>query len=106
MTEEEKGPVYAPELAGGEWLQGDPLSIRDSGQPVLIDFWDYTCMNCLRTSPYVREWHRRYSEHGLRIIGVHTPEFTFARNSASSGSAGLIRRLSRFTSLPSSQRSS
>tara|TARA_Y100000588_G_C14242836_1_gene920132 strand:+ start:1338 stop:2342 length:1005 start_codon:yes stop_codon:yes gene_type:complete len=81
MTEEEKGPVYAPELAGGEWLQGDPLSIRDSGQPVLIDFWDYTCMNCLRTSPYVREWHRRYSEHGLRIIGVHTPEFTFARNS-------------------------
>ena len=80
MTEEERGPVYAPELEGGEWLQGDPVAIRGSGKPVLIDFWDYTCVNCLRTLPYVAEWHRRYAERGLQIVGVHTPEFSFAKN--------------------------
>jgi thiol-disulfide isomerase/thioredoxin len=80
MPEEERGPVYAPELEGGEWLQGDPVAIRGSGKPVLIDFWDYTCVNCIRTLPYVTEWHRRYAEHGLQIVGVHTPEFSFAKN--------------------------
>ena len=80
MTEEERGPVYAPELEGGEWLQGDPVAIRGSGKPVLIDFWDYTCVNCLRTLPYVTEWHRRYADLGLQVVGVHTPEFSFAKN--------------------------
>lgn len=80
MTQEETGPVYAPELEGGEWLQGDPVAIRGSGKPVLIDFWDYTCVNCLRTLPYVKEWHRKYAELGLMVVGVHTPEFSFARN--------------------------
>ena len=80
MTQEERGPVYAPELEGGEWLQGGPVAIRGSGKPVLIDFWDYTCVNCLRTLPYVTEWHRKYAEHGLVIVGVHTPEFSFAKN--------------------------
>jgi thiol-disulfide isomerase/thioredoxin len=80
MTQEERGPVYAPELEGGEWLQGDPVAIRGSGKPVLVDFWDYTCVNCLRTLPYVTEWHRRYAEHGLQVVGVHTPEFSFAKN--------------------------
>ena len=70
----------ALELEGGEWLQGDPVRIRDRGAPVLVDFWDYTCLNCLRTLPYLREWHRRYAEHGLAIVGVHTPEFSFAGN--------------------------
>ena len=70
----------APEFEGGEWLQGGPLRIADSGGPVLVDFWDYTCLNCLRTLPYQREWHRRYAEHGLTIVGVHTPEFSFGKN--------------------------
>jgi thiol-disulfide isomerase/thioredoxin len=79
MTQEEIGPVYAPELEGGAWLQGDPVAIRGSGKPILIDFWDYTCVNCLRTLPYVKEWHRKYAELGLMVVGVHTPEFSFAK---------------------------
>ncbi len=72
--------VLAPELSGGFWLQGGPLTMAGlRGRPVLVDFWDYTCINCLRTLPYLVEWHRRYSPHGLVIVGVHTPEFSFAR---------------------------
>jgi thiol-disulfide isomerase/thioredoxin len=80
MTQEERGPVHAPELEGGEWLQGGPVPIKGRGRPVLIDFWDYTCVNCIRTLPYLAEWHRRYEQHGLTVVGVHTPEFSFARN--------------------------
>ena len=72
--------VNAPELEGGEWLQGGPVAVRGRGKPLLVDFWDYTCLNCLRTLPYLAEWHRRYAPHGLEIVGVHTPEFDFARN--------------------------
>ncbi len=46
---------------------------------VLIDFWDYTCVNCIRTLPYVEGWHSRYHKDGLVVIGVHAPEFSFAR---------------------------
>jgi thiol-disulfide isomerase/thioredoxin len=49
------------------------------GRPVVVDFWDYTCVNCLRTIPYLKEWYGRYSPHGLAVIGVHAPEFAFAR---------------------------
>ena len=77
---DERQPVRAPEFEGGEWLHGDPVTIAASGRPVLVDFWDYTCVNCVRTLPYMKEWHRRYAEHGLVIVGVHTPEFSFARN--------------------------
>lgn len=80
MTQEAQGPVHAPELDGGEWLQGGPVPIKGRGKPVLVDFWDYTCVNCLRTLPYLAEWHRRYEQHGLTIVGVHTPEFSFGRN--------------------------
>jgi thiol-disulfide isomerase/thioredoxin len=74
-------PVRAPEFPGdASWLQGGPLTMSSlSGRPVLIDFWDYTCANCLRTIPYLKEWHKRYAPHGLEIIGVHAPEFAFAR---------------------------
>lgn len=80
MTEE-AGPVRAPEFpAGVAWLQGGPLKLADlRGRPVLIDFWDYTCVNCLRGMPYLKEWHRRYAPMGLTIVGVHAPEFSFAR---------------------------
>ncbi len=72
--------IPAPELEGGQWLQGGPVRIQGSGHPVLVDFWDYTCLNCLRTLPYLAEWHRRYAGLGLTIVGVHTPEFSFAKN--------------------------
>jgi thiol-disulfide isomerase/thioredoxin len=77
----EKGKVHIPELIGGKWINSEPISIRElRGQKVvLIDFWDYTCVNCIRTLPYLKEWHRRYHDKGLFIIGVHTPEFFFAR---------------------------
>lgn len=82
MTQEE-GPIHAPEFpANAQWLQGGPLRMTDlRGKPVLIDFWDYTCVNCIRTLPYVKEWHRRYGPLGLAVIGVHAPEFSFARDS-------------------------
>jgi len=75
----EKGKVRAPEI-GRVWLNSTPLSFRQlRGQVVLVDFWDYTCVNCIRTLPYVQAWHERYRDKGLTVIGVHTPEFTFAQ---------------------------
>ena len=84
MPQEEQGPVRAPEFPPDvEWLQGGTQRMADlRGKVVLLDFWDYTCVNCLRTLPYVKEWHRRYDSLGLRVIGVHAPEFSFARESA------------------------
>jgi thiol-disulfide isomerase/thioredoxin len=74
----EKGRVRAPEI-GRVWLNSTPLSFRQlRGRAVLVDFWDYTCVNCIRTLPYVQAWHARYRDKGLTVIGVHTPEFTFA----------------------------
>ncbi|MCL4498767.1 MAG: thioredoxin family protein [Chloroflexi bacterium] len=71
----------APELSGGPWLNSEPLSIAElRGKVVLVDFWTYTCINCLRTLPYLKEWHRRYAPDGLVVIGVHSPEFVFERN--------------------------
>ncbi len=77
-----KETILAPPLDGGEWLQGGPLSLSDARgkNVVLVDFWDYTCVNCLRTLPYVAEWHRRYAPDGLVVVGVHAPEFGFARD--------------------------
>jgi len=75
----EKGKVRAPEI-GRVWLNSTPLSFRQlRGRVVLVDFWDYTCVNCIRTLPYVQAWHERYREKGLTVVGVHTPEFTFAQ---------------------------
>ncbi len=82
MTQPEQPQIQAPEFpAGIAWLQGTPTKLADlRGRPVLIDFWDYTCADCLRTLPYVQEWHRRYKDHGLFVVGVHAPEFSFAHN--------------------------
>src|SRR5262245_13951039 len=75
----ERGHVRAPEI-GRVWFNSTPLSFRQlRGHVVLVDFWDYTCMNCIRTLPYVQAWHERYQNKGLTVIGVHTPEFTFAQ---------------------------
>ncbi|MFZ1138691.1 MAG: redoxin domain-containing protein [Candidatus Sulfotelmatobacter sp.] len=75
----EKGKVRAPEI-GRVWLNSAPLSFWQlRGRAALVDFWDYTCVNCIRTLPYVQAWHERYRDKGLTVIGVHTPEFTFAQ---------------------------
>jgi len=76
--------AIAPPLAGAtDWLNSAPLAIADlQGKVVLIDFWTYSCINCLRAIPYVRAWADKYRDQGLVVIGVHTPEFAFERNIA------------------------
>jgi thiol-disulfide isomerase/thioredoxin len=60
------------------WLNSPPLTPADlRGRVVLVNFWTYTCINWLRTLPYVRAWAERYQDHGLVVLGVHTPEFDF-----------------------------
>ena len=71
-----------PPLDGlGPWINGGPLT-REAlrGKVVVIDFWTYSCINCLRSIPFVRAWHEQYAKDGLVIIGVHAPEFAFERN--------------------------
>ena len=72
----------APEFDGiAYWLNSEPLSVDDlRGKVVLVDFWTYTCVNCIRTFPQLRAWHDRYAENGLVIVGVHTPEFEFEKD--------------------------
>jgi thiol-disulfide isomerase/thioredoxin len=74
--------VHAPEFPASTWINTyEPVSIAAmAGRVILIDFWDFTCANCLRGLPYLREWYARYEDSGLMVIGVHTPEFTFARD--------------------------
>ncbi|MBA2125042.1 cytochrome C biogenesis protein [Hyphomicrobium methylovorum] len=71
-----------PSLGGAvEWLNSPPLSADElKGKVVLIDFWTYSCINCLRTIPYVRAWAEKYKNDGLVVIGVHTPEFAFEKD--------------------------
>ncbi len=71
-----------PALGGATaWLNTPPLTAAGlRGHVVLIDFWTYTCINWLRTLPYVRAWAEKYKDHGLVVIGVHTPEFGFEHN--------------------------
>jgi len=85
-------PVYgeAPELAGiSDWFnaEGTPRTLAAlRGRVVLVDFWTYSCINCIRTIPHLREWDRAYRAKGLTILGVHTPEFAFERD------AGNVRK--------------
>lgn len=73
-------PKAIPPLQGIGWLNSSPLSPETlKGKVVLVDFWEYTCVNCLRTLPYVKAWDERYRDKGLLIIGVHTPEFEFGK---------------------------
>lgn len=65
------------------WLNGEPTTIADESAQdnvVLIDFWTYTCINCVRTIPRLRIWHDKYSDYGLTIIGIHSPEFEFEKD--------------------------
>lgn len=71
-----------PPLAGAnQWLNSPALSSESlRGKVVLVDFWTYSCINCLRTLPYLKAWHEKYRAQGLVIIGVHTPEFAFEKD--------------------------
>lgn len=74
--------VAAPKLIlGGQWFNSKPLSLADlKGKVVLVDFWTYSCINCQRTLPYLRQWWQKYQDKGLVIIGVHSPEFAFEKD--------------------------
>jgi len=71
-----------PSLAGATaWLNSVPLTPEGlRGKVVVVDFWTYSCINCLRALPYVKAWNDRYKDHGLVVIGVHTPEFAFEKD--------------------------
>jgi thiol-disulfide isomerase/thioredoxin len=74
--------IRAPEFAPGEWLNTPrPLRLADlRGRPLLVDVWDFTCLNCLRTLPYLAAWYRAYTHLGAAFVGIHTPEFEFAKD--------------------------
>ncbi len=74
----------APELPSGDtWLNSRPLTMQDlKGKVVLIDFWTYSCINCLRTIPYLKRWYSNYKDKGLIILGVHSPEFPFEQQTS------------------------
>ncbi|MGD9591057.1 MAG: cytochrome c biogenesis protein CcdA, partial [Candidatus Berkiella sp.] len=74
-------PYKAPDFEGiSAWLNSTPLTMASlKGKVVLIDFWTYSCINCIRTLPYITAWDKKYREDGLVIVGVHSPEFEFER---------------------------
>ena len=74
----------APEFAGIEtWLNSEPLSMAAlRGQVVMVDFWTFACVNCVHVLPHVVRWHEEYKGRGLVVVGVHTPEFAFERDTA------------------------
>ena len=73
-----------PDLSGATaWINSQPLTFASlRGKVVLVDFWTYSCINCLRTLPYIKAWNEKYKDSGLVIIGVHTPEFPFEKDEA------------------------
>jgi cytochrome c biogenesis protein CcdA/thiol-disulfide isomerase/thioredoxin len=75
-------PYPEPKIEGiTAWINSAPLQLSDlKGKVVLIDFWTYSCINCLRSLRYVKEWYQRYHDKGFVVIGVHTPEFDFEKN--------------------------
>ena len=88
----------APDFTGNDrWFNtpaNAPLDLAGlRGRVVLIDFWTYTCINCIRTFPYLRAWDGRYRERGLTIVGVHTPEFAFEREAGNVQGAIEANRL-------------
>ena len=77
-------PDFVDTAASGSTPDGEPLSIAEltggEGRVVLIDFWTYTCINCIRTLPYLKAWDDEYRDDGLTIVGVHAPEFAFEKD--------------------------
>lgn len=75
-------PYVAPPITGIQaWINSNPLQLEQlKGKVILIDFWAYSCINCIRTLPYLLNWYKKYHDKGLIIIGVHSPEFDFERD--------------------------
>ena len=74
--------LLAPDLAGiSSYINTEPFTLEElrGDKVVLIDFWTYTCVNCIRTLPFIKEWHEKYKDAGLVIVGVHAPEFEFEK---------------------------
>lgn len=91
------GYGVAPEFTGiDRWLNSEPLTLASlRGKVVLVEFWTYTCSNCLRTLPHVNAWYERYKDQGLVIVGVHTPE-TDAEHDSNSVRAAIARHGIKF----------
>jgi thiol-disulfide isomerase/thioredoxin len=73
--------TIAPLTGAVDWLNSPPLNVDElRGKVVIVNFWTYSCINCLRTLPYLKTWSKKYRDQGLVVIGVHTPEFAFERD--------------------------
>ncbi len=73
----------APEITNEIWLNSPPQRLADlRGRVVLVEFWTFGCYNCRNVEPYVKDWHAKYADKGLVVIGVHSPEFTYERDLA------------------------
>lgn len=73
--------IYRPEIVGKTWFNSKPLTEKDlQDKIVLIDFWTYSCVNCIRTLPFLKQWWERYQSSDFVIIGIHTPEFEFEKD--------------------------
>ncbi|MDR7134317.1 thiol-disulfide isomerase/thioredoxin [Lysobacter niastensis] len=77
-------PAPAPEFTGIErWFNSPPLTMAGlKGKVVLVEFWTYECINCIHVMPHVKQWHQRYHDQGLVVVGVHTPEYDEERIAA------------------------
>jgi cytochrome c biogenesis protein CcdA/thiol-disulfide isomerase/thioredoxin len=75
-------PYPMPKIAGiSSWINSDPIQNEQlKGKVVLIDFWTYSCINCIRSLPYLKDWYEKYHDNGLVIIGIHSPEFEFEKD--------------------------
>lgn len=82
VTASAPNQVMLPEFQGiSQWLNSAPLTIAKlKGSVVLVQFWTFACINCQRTLPYIVHWHQQYASRGLKVIGIHTPEFAFERD--------------------------
>ena len=80
VVEETKAPI-APEIFNGQWINSEPLTLKNlHGRVVVLEFWTFACYNCRNTLPTVKKWDAQYRDKGLTIIGVHTPELDYERN--------------------------
>lgn len=75
-------PYAAPEFAGLQnWINSEPQTLQQlRGKVVLVDFWTYSCINCVRSTPYVERWYEQYKDQDFTVVGVHAPEFSFERD--------------------------
>lgn len=73
--------MRAPEITNDVWLNSSPLRLADlKDKVVMVEFWTFGCYNCRNVEPYVKEWHRKYMDQGLVVIGVHSPEFRYEQD--------------------------